>query len=205
MEGPPDELVVRAVNGDTAVLTDLLRYFGPRVRRKLDVGARWRSALDADDVMQVTYLEAALSIGQFSKRTSAAFESWLTRIATNNLRDAIRELSRIKRPQTKNCASRSIAGNRDKIISSVLDASNAAPSRHAARREAAALLNTAISKLPEDYRLVVRLYDLAGNSAAEIGRELHRTEGAVFMLRARAHDRLRQILGSDSLFFTKRA
>ncbi len=48
--------------------------------------------------MQVAYLEAFLHIDQLTARDSASFLTWLTRIAENALRDAVRGLSRQKRP-----------------------------------------------------------------------------------------------------------
>jgi len=58
--------------------------------------------------------------------------------------------------------------------------------------------------LPPDYEKVVRLYDLQCKSAVEVAAELGRSEGAVYMLRARAHERLKQELGSSSQFFPER-
>jgi RNA polymerase sigma factor (sigma-70 family) len=60
----------------------------------------------------------------------------------------------------------------------------------------------ALRQLPPDYEKVIRLYDLAGKSPAEVAQEMGRSQGAVFMLRARAHDRLREVLGSSSQFFS---
>jgi hypothetical protein len=37
---------------------------------------------------------------------------------------------------------------------------------------------------------------------SELAAEMKRSEGAAYMLRARAHDRLKEILGSDSKFFS---
>ena len=76
------------------------------------------------------------------------------------------------------------------------------PSREAVRHDAAAILEVAITRLPEDYKTAVRLYDLEGRPATEVAAEMSRSVGAVHMLRARAHDRLRQDLGASAQFFT---
>jgi DNA-directed RNA polymerase specialized sigma24 family protein len=39
------------------------------------------------------------------------------------------------------------------------------------------------------------MFDLEGRPVQQIASALQRSEGAVYMLRARAHDRLREILG----------
>jgi len=49
---------------------------------------------------------------------------------------------------------------------------------------------------------VVRLYDLEELPAAEIAQRMGRSAGAIHMLKARAHDRLVDILGSSSSFFS---
>ena len=49
---------------------------------------------------------------------------------------------------------------------------------------------------------VVRLYDIEGRSGPEVATTMGRSRGAVVMLRARAHDRLAELLGSGSKFFS---
>lgn len=194
-------LIVRAVAGDEDALAELLRAHGPAVRAQISqsIGARWQSVLDADDVMQVTYLEAFLRIERFQPRGESSFQAWLAQIARNNLRDAVDELSRMKRPQPQD---RVVAAGDDSAAALIerLGCTSTTPSRHAGRGEIAAAVGAAVARLPEDYATVVRLYDLEGRSAAEVASALGRSEGAVFMLRARAHDRLREAFGSVSQF-----
>ena len=197
-------LLQRAVEGDTAALRVLLEHFGGEVRRRISgrIDKRWRASLDEDDVMQVTYLEAFLHIDQLTARDSASFLTWLTRIAENAVRDAIRGLSRQKRPDP---ARRLVAAQgADSYVGLLecLGVTTTTPSREAARHDAAAILETAVSRLPEDYKTAVRLYDLEGRPVAEVAADMRRSVGAVHMLRARAHDRLRQDLGTSSQFFS---
>ena len=60
------------------------------------------------------------------------------------------------------------------------------------------MLNAALNTLPADYRTAVRLYDLEGRPVAEVAGTMGRSAGAVHMLRARAHERLRAFLGTPS-------
>jgi DNA-directed RNA polymerase specialized sigma24 family protein len=46
------------------------------------------------------------------------------------------------------------------------------------------------------------MYDLEGRSVQEVSASLHRTPGAVYMLRARAHRELAELLGMPSQFFS---
>lgn len=54
--------------------------------------------------MQVTYTEAFLRIGTMQARNEKSFVAWLSQIAQNNLRDAIRALECGKRPNPKHRA-----------------------------------------------------------------------------------------------------
>ena len=204
---PEDEsaLAEKASGGDQDALERLLRVFGPNVRDRLKskIGSQWRSALDEDDVMQVTYLEAFLLIDSFRSRGPGSFQAWLGQIAENNLRDALRGLQAAKRPNPKNRV-QPRPGAADSFVALVelLGTTEATPSRAAAAHEAVRYLETALGSLPPDYERVVRLYDLEGLAASEVGEQLGRSAGAIYMLRARAHERLRKSLGTQSRFFS---
>ncbi len=199
------DLFSEAAVGNVQALRTLLDRYGRPLRDRLagKIGKQWQSILDADDVMQVTYLEAFLQIDQFAARDAAAFVSWLTRIAENNLRDAIKALERQKRPDPRRRVQ--IPAGEDSLAALIdmLGVTSATPSRDAARNENAQILEAVLAKLPPDYAAAVRLYDLQGRSAKEAAAELNRSVGAFYILRSRAHDRLRALLGSASQFFSK--
>jgi RNA polymerase sigma-70 factor (ECF subfamily) len=200
-----EDLLNAPAAGDAEALAVLLRRHGPEVRGRLHIAAVWRTALDAADVMQVTYLEAFLRIAQLRARTAEGFVAWLTRLAQNNLHDAIKELERQKRPDP---GRRVQCGSAEDSGSSLLDALRATtqtPSRQAARNESQQALENAMARLPPTYAQVVRLHDLEGRSVAEVAAALGRSAGAVYMLRARALQRLQELLGSESRFFSQGA
>jgi len=197
-------LLQQAVEGDAAALRSLLERFGGEVRRQISgrIENRWRSLVDEDDVMQVAYLEAFLHIDQLTARDVPSFVAWLTRIAENALRDAIRGLSRQKRPHP---AKRIVPTTTDESYAGLLDClgvTTTTPSREATRRDAVSALQAAIGRLPEAYHTAIRLYDLEGRPVSDVAAAMGRSVGAVHMLRARAHDRLRLDLGTSSQFFT---
>lgn len=200
------ELIAAAVSGHDPSLTQLLRRYGPQVRATLQplVSAKWQSALDVDDVMQITYLEAFLRVRQFDNRGDGAFLAWLMRIARNNLHDAIRELERQKRPQPDQRVSAVVGGESTFALLEQLGWTSTTPSRGAADDDVRRHVLDALAELPEDYEAVIRLYDLDGRSAAEVALELNRSEGAVYMLRARAHDCLRESMGAASQYFSRK-
>ncbi|HEY3232002.1 MAG TPA: sigma factor-like helix-turn-helix DNA-binding protein, partial [Roseiflexaceae bacterium] len=61
---------------------------------------------------------------------------------------------------------------------------------------------SAISRLPPAYEQVVRLFNIQGQSAAEVAQQMGRSVGAVYLLRMRAHQRLREELGSSARYFS---
>jgi RNA polymerase sigma-70 factor, ECF subfamily len=199
MQPSEKQLVASAVGGDEDALTELLRQFGPNIRAQIQatLSEKWRSVLDADDIMQVTYLEAFLRIDRFEPRGEGSFAGWLSQIAKNNMRDAIDELSRMKRPNPEN----RVIGSSDESAVALfeqLGCTTTTPSRNAGRREVAQAVESAIGGLPDDYANVIRMYDIEGKSIGDVAAAMDRSEGAVYMLRARAHDRLREALGSST-------
>lgn len=192
----------KAVDGDADALTELLREHGPSVERTLRIDRVWQTMLEPADVMQVTYLEAFLQIASFDLARSGSFEAWLRRIAENNLRDAIRGLTRQKQPQPRDRVRPQADGQSIAGLADLLGVTTTTPSQTVRRDEACEYLEQAIEALPDDYARAVRLYDLEGRTIAEVAEALGRSTGAVHMLRARAHDRLREHLGGPSQFFS---
>ncbi len=197
------ELVQQASAGSDAALTALLTRYGPNLRRRLHIDPVWRPALDPADIMQVTYLEAFLRVREVQARSIAGFLAWLTRLAQNNLRDAIRELERQKRPdprQQVHCAAATDSSTT--TMHRFAGPPGETPSHNAASAEARKAVTAALTRLPPDYAAVVRLTFLEDRAVPEAAAALGRSAGAVYMLRARALDRLRELLGSESRFLS---
>lgn len=202
-----DRLTAAAVGGDEEALCRLLRGRDAELRGRLAgrIAPKYRAAFDVDDVLQVTYLEAFLRIGQFNRDGSEGFLAWLTRIAEHNLTDAIRALDCAKRPPRNRQIKPQMLDDPHMDLITVLGGTVTSPSRHAAREEAKGLVEAAIERLPPDYRTVVRMYDLEGRPISEVAKALKRSAGAIHMLKARAHDRLAELLGESTQFFDKHA
>lgn len=194
-------LLRQAREGSTEAIASLLQLHGPAVSRRLEIDRRWRSVLDAEDVMQVTYLEAFLQFGRFDPARGASFDAWLHQIARNNLLDAVRGLSRKRQPQPTRRV-HAAAGESEAQLLACLGVTTTTPSRLAGRAESVELMARALARLPADYAAVVRLYDLEGLSIEQVASRMGRSFGAVHMLRARAHDALRGQLGTESNFFS---
>lgn len=207
MSASEADLVKQAIAGDMRALTILLERAGPEVRRKLApiIPSRWRCVLSPEDLMQETYIDAFLDIHQFQLRGENSFSSWLMTIAKRNLLDALRMLEADKRGRgSRQVGSGPQAENFDSLQEQ-LAWTRTTPSRHAARSESRSLLERAIEQLPSIYRTVVAMYDLEGKAVKEIAAALHRSPGAVFMLRNRAHRLLSANLGTASLYLSDTA
>jgi len=202
-----EPLLLRAVEGDRAALVAVLEAVSPRVRARVEqkISAAFRSYLDIDDVMQVTYIEAFTRLSRFTGGGIAGFQAWLTTLAEHNLIDAVRSLEAAKRPDPRKQVTAAASPSRDSMVALVdlLGVTTTTPSINAANDEATQHLDRALKQLPKDYEFVVRMYDLEGRPMEEVARQLGRSEGAAYMLRARAHDRLRDGMGPPQNFFSK--
>jgi RNA polymerase sigma-70 factor, ECF subfamily len=200
-----EQLLAAAKGGDEDALSELLLRHGPGLGQRMDgqIGSRWRSILAADDVMQVTYLEAFLRINTLSATDVAQFVAWLKRIAENNLRDAIRHLEAGKRPNPSNRVQAGPTEDSKVSFVEMLAANSQTPSKVVAAGEAVNWLYRELENLPADYAKVVREYDLGGRPVEHVAAELGRSPGAVYMLRARAHDRLQELMGGAGRFFSQ--
>ncbi len=190
-------LVSQAIAGDMDALSALLAEHGPPIAARLapQIRSIHRGVLEPDDVLQVTYMEAFLRIRSFVPTGPNAFAAWLSRIATNNLRDAVRELERQKRPPADR---RIVATASDSGPAALLDRvgwTSTTPSRCATNEEMRGHLLRLLDRLPPDYARVLRLYDLEGLRAEQVAERMERSIGAVHMLRARAIDQLRVLFG----------
>lgn len=196
------QLVTRVKNGERDAFVTLLSASGPKVREVIKgmIAPGLQAVLSADDVMQQAYTDAFLCIQRFSYDGPGSFERWLTTLAKRNCVDAVRSLTAAKR-----------GGAHERFTSDESDVNceldivarfSATPSRFAVGDEARAALEAAMKQLPELYADVVRRLDINGEDVAAVAVELKRSKGAVYMLRARAHDQLREALGSASRFFS---
>ncbi len=195
-----------AQEGDVEALEDLLARAGGLIRPQLSIQPKWSPVLEVDDVLQVTYMEAFARFDRFVGDTFAAFCAWLRHIARNNLIDAVRELDRQKRPPPTQRVTVP-AGSEESYISlcGLLGVTTTTPSRTAAAREARATIEQALALLPSHYEQAIRLFDLQGQTGRQVAEALGLSRSAAFMLRARARDLLRDVLGSASRFLDENA
>ncbi|MFO0839847.1 MAG: RNA polymerase sigma factor [Phycisphaerae bacterium] len=193
----------RAAGGDEAALTRLLELHAPQLRSAMsaEIPARWKSLLSEDDVLQQTFVDVFLGIRSFDPHASGEFRAWLATLARRNLIDAVRMLDAEKRGGGRRPIGQHDYDQSCTALYERLTAGDA-PSRAVRHAEARVALEAALGKLAPVQRDVVRLYDLQDRAAEDVAREIGRSVGAMYMLRARAHQRLAELMGRASKFLS---
>ena len=184
-------LVERARAGDRRALEDLVVLHLPALRAfvRVQAGRELRDKESCSDLVQSACREVLADLSAFEYREEAAFRRWLFRAAERKILDRARFHGREKRDAKREQALPASA-------SGLLDcyASFCTPSEVAVAREEEERIESAMEKLPETYREVLRLRHLLGLSNAEIAAEIGRTPEYARMLLGRARHRLGELL-----------
>ena len=182
-EWTDEEIVKRVLDGNIVLFELLMRRHNQRIYRA--VRSILRDDSETEDVMQETYVRAYEHLAQFEGR--ARFSTWLTRIAVNEsirrsvLRGRLDPLD-IERPE------------REDETMSLLQQKQPSPESNVSLSEMAAMLEKAITALPDRYRAVVVLRDLEEMSTGETAEALSLSESNVKVRLHRAHELLRDEL-----------
>ena len=137
------ELIDRILAGDTSLYEVIMRRYNQRIYRV--ARAIVRDDSEAEDVMQEAYVLAFRALKKFERRSS--FATWLTRIAVN---EALRRARKLQRTQDSE--------GEETIMQ--LAALGDSPEQSYGRQEITALLEQAISALPDQYRTVFMLREV---------------------------------------------
>jgi RNA polymerase sigma-70 factor, ECF subfamily len=173
-----EQVVKRVLAGDTSLFEVIMRRYNQRLYRA--ARAITRSDSEAEDVLQDAYVRAFQHLAQY--RGQAAFGAWLTRIAVN---EAIARLRQSKKFEP-------FEDSEGEVVHMIsLDRS---PEQSAADSEARALLEQAVERLPDNYRVVYMLREVEELSTAETAQALEATEENVKVRLHRARALLRKQL-----------
>jgi len=144
----PDEEIIREVqNGTTKPFEIIIRRYNQKLYR---IGMSiLNNDAEAEDAMQSAYVHAYEHLHQFEKR--AAFGTWLTRIMIN-------ECYAIRRKQQAEKEKQQLPNN---------DTSMNTPANVLVNKELNAILENAIARLPEKYRMVFVLREIEHLSVKE--------------------------------------
>ena len=163
-------------------------HLDPRLGRKLD----------PSDVVQQTLMEAYQQRDQFRGRTEAELVAWLRQILAHNLVDMIRGFRRAKRDVARERSLEEALDHSSARLDAWLVAEQSSPSQRAQRHEQAVRLANALAELSDAQREALVLQHWHGQSLAEIGKKLGRTQAAVAGLLKRGLKRLRTLLMDEA-------
>jgi RNA polymerase sigma-70 factor (ECF subfamily) len=178
-------LVAKARDGDRVAFDELVEKYRPRLaaRIRARIGPRLAQELDAEDLLQGTFLRAYETIGRFEWRAEDSFYRWLGGIAQHLIWNVWQKQRadqlRLVRDMT---------------------ASGTSPSKVARRNERFDRLQEALLGLSPDHRKVIELSRIEGLKVKEIAERMGRSPEAVRKLILRALDDLKRIFGETESF-----
>lgn len=175
-EGPAQltdqQVVARVLQGEKGLYEILMRRYNQRLYRA--VRGYLTDADDVQDVMQDTYVKAYEKLFQY--RHEAAFSTWLIRIGIN---EALQRLKRIR-----SARKHFDPDVRTEGLIQLPDTPMTGPEERTIQQEERAMLERAIVRLPETYRVVYLLREVEGLDVAEVAEALAISESNV---KVRAH------------------
>jgi RNA polymerase sigma factor (sigma-70 family) len=200
------DLIALARQGDVPAIERLFIRTVPDLRAFIEprIGRRWRPYVTSDDILQATLIDAYTDIAGFVSGGEDSLMRWLKQIARNRTVDAIRDISRLgadgasRQPR----ALTGLGAHLTLVRTLLATRSSMGQGAILGASEARDLLHQALKDLPEQYRLVIERFDLQGRPASEIAAELHKTVGAVYLMRRRGLDKLRALLDPNLTKFS---
>ena len=175
-----DELVERAIAGDTDAFASLFEITLPSVYRYLY--GRSGDATLAEDLAQDAFMRAMRAIQTSFKGASTEFLSWMIRIARNRFLDHVKS-GRVRWELVVDETPVTLAtGN---------------PETEAIDAVAGGHLRKALNRLTAEQQEIVLLRFFQGLQIAEVAAVTGRTEGAVKALQFRALRALERVIAND--------
>lgn len=186
-----DELVRRALNGDSAALAQLYRHYLDDIYRY--VYMRVGTQADAEDLTSETFLRMVKNLRQY--RGQGKFRSWLLGIARHVVNDFWRIHYRISEEPLDKLEMKWATNS----------FSSGDPNNEVGRQKNLVLITREwLTRLPDHYRRVLELRFLEGKSIRETAQAMNCTETAVKVRQHRALKKLAQAMteAEDDEFLT---
>lgn len=169
-----DELIKLIKEKDYSAFEEIVERYSPKAMRlALKIT---RNKEDAQDVIQDTFVSIYKNINSF--RGDSAFSSWIYRICTNF---ALMKLRARKRDNQSDSMDENPNMDLEKLAEHTHSESDWSEKAEKLllRQELRDKIDSAIDKLPDDYRIVFIMKDIEDMSIEEIGKELGLTVPAV--------------------------
>ena len=148
------------------------------------------NAVEAENLCQETFFRIVRAKKKYE--ATAKFKTWLFQIALNLCRDRLRRMKHRSHISLNTQASSQNDG--DIELQELISDPSSDLEKHMETEELGALVQGAITSLPEDEHLVVVLKEYQGTKFSEIANIMNCPIGTVKSLNHRAHKKLRKIL-----------
>ncbi len=201
-------IAARLKDGDDQALAELFSVYRERLRRMVEfrLDKRLQGRVDASDVLQEAYLDAAQRIRHYAKKPEISIFVWLRQVTTQRLIDVHRRHLNAKRRDAKqevsiNAPNLTAATSASMAVQLV--GHFASPSQMAIRAEMLDLVESALENMDAIDREVLAMRhfeELTNNEVAEV---LGLTKSAASNRYVRALLRLKQVLAEVSGFFAE--
>lgn len=173
------EIISRILNGEKPLYEILVRRYNSCLYK---MGRSYNfNHENTQDLMQDTFVDAFRNLSKFEQRSN--FKTWIIRIMLNNCFRKKKKLS-FRNEFTKETI------NENVMPMFTLSSNDTRNEVH--NRELGYIIESALSKLPEDYRLVFSLREINGLSVAETSSVLNISEANVKVRLSRAKTMLRE-------------
>lgn len=182
---PDSEVINRILAGEKELFEILMRRYNQTLYRV--VRGYTTSESDIEDIMQEAYLKAYEKLDQF--RGGSAFSTWLIRIGMNEALQKFRKKKRM----------RFIDGDTQESTVNQVVTTELGPERRVINRETKVILEQAIDRLPEKYKLVFILHELEAMPREQIAQILELSESNLKVRLHRAKKMLKEELFKQSL------
>lgn len=184
-----EALVLAAQKGDVESFHRLYDLYGKKILNYLYRMTGSRE--EAEDLMQESFVLAYKNIG--SLKEAAKFQSWLYRIAQNN----VYQRHRGKRPRIESLEDT----EREINESAITSGAGSDPETKLLSKELEAVIQTVINDLPQKYREVFVLSAIQKQSyetiAQIVGRSLASVKSDIHRARVEVRDRVKAYLGEN--------
>ncbi len=174
------ECIQEIIFGNTALFEILIRRYNP-VLYKTGRGYGFNHH-DTEDLMQETFINSFQSLSKFENRSS--FKTWLLRIMLNKCYHKSQH-SYQRKPTVEILVNQNSG-------SMFLTTNNSNPDKTIINKELNNVIEAALNKLPEDYRITFTLRELTGINVAETSELLNITTSNVKVRLNRAKMMLRK-------------
>lgn len=176
------DIARRIINGEKSLFEIIVRRYNPYLYK---VGRSYKfDHEDTQDLMQETFIDTYRNLDKFEGRS--AFKTWIIRIMLNNCyrkRQKLDIKNKAFEDTTENSPAMSKSEDKDNGTEKIVQT-----------RELAQIIEEALTRIPEDYRMVFSLREINGLNVAETASLLNISEANVKVRLNRSKAMLRELV-----------